>query len=156
MNMEMIIGIIAIVLAVVVGIVIKKSTSNFRRPNGKRGGGLASFHSVVAFAILTTVWLSTRDVFVTILTAILTVSICKQRMSDDKHYAYQIILGGIIGTAVVYSIFFVYDRRPLIGISLNMDSFYSSKRDRIEHMPNSAVDDRNEADSYPDLKLDDI
>lgn len=154
--MEMVIGVISIILAIVVGIVIKKSTSNFRRPNGKRGGGLASFHSIVAFAILTVVWLMTRDVFITIITAVLAVSICKQRMSDDKHYAYQIILGCIIGVAVVYGVFFIYDKRPLIGINISLDNFYSAKRERIEHMPNSAVDDRNEADNYPDLKLDDI
>jgi len=161
MNREIILGVAAFVVTVVTTVIIKKNTNNFRRPNGKRGGGLISFHASIAFSIVTLVWLYTRDLYITSFVTFLAIFLCRQRIVDKKHYIYQVLFGVVYGVLSTYGVFYLYDRRPLVSIGSLFERFgytsSSSSNGRfIKDTPSSAVDDRAQADLYPDLTLDDI
>ena len=148
---ELFIAVGAIVATLFIAILIKKLFYKYKRPNGKKGGFI-SLHVALAFSIVGVVAVLTKDWFITMMMVVLAYLIAKGRMDEGQHYLYQVIIGGIVGLAVPYGVFYLYYRRvnPFSSSS-------SSYQDRPEiDKPDRAKDDREEADREGgDMKLDD-
>ena len=130
---------------------IKNFLYRYRRPNGKKGG-IISLHTTIAFATVTTIALVTKDWFLTGLAVILAYLIGRGRLDEGQHYTYQVALGAIIGVAVPYGIFYLYNKK----INEKGMSEDREERENYDDRPSNASDERHEADEAPELKLEDI
>ena len=126
---------------------IKSLLHRYRSPNGKRGA-IISLHTVVAFATITVVALTTKDWFLTGLTIILAYLVGRGKLDSGQHYLYQVIVAAIIGVAIPYSIFYLYYNKLASGGGYD--------REEYDDKPKNAVDERFEADEAPELRLEDI
>lgn len=142
---DMAVGIGVVIAAGAIVMLLKSMFYNYRRPNGKKGG-VVSFHTATAFAIVTVIAMNTKDWFLTALAVFLAYLISRGRMDEGQHYLYQVILGAIIGVAVPYSLYYLYYNNLGGG-------GYSIEREEYADMPSRAVDDRHEADAAPELSL---
>jgi membrane-associated phospholipid phosphatase len=139
-------GSLVLVAALVLG--IKKLLRRYKRPNGKKGG-IVSLHAAIAFSTVAVVALTTKDWYLTGLTAVLAYLIARSRIEERQHYLYQVIFGVILGVAVPFGIFYMYNKRSGGGD-------YTYLREEYDNMPSRAHDDRHEADiEAPELRLDD-
>jgi hypothetical protein len=126
-------------------LLLKSLLYKYRRPNGKKGG-IISFHVALAFAIVTSVALVTKDWFITGLVVILAYLIGRGRLDEGQHYLYQVVMGAIAGVLIPYGIFYAYYKRLSVSTLL--------EREDYDEKPSRAHDDRKEADKAPELRLD--
>lgn len=140
---------VAISVTGATAIVIKKIFRKYRRPNGKKGG-IVSLHVALAFSVVTVLALTTRNWFITGLAVFLAYLIAKGRLDENQHYLYQVLIGLTVGIAVPYSIFYLFYQRkehePMVEMMPPREEYYD--------MPPSAMDERFEADTAPELRLD--
>lgn len=147
---QIFIGLGAIIATIAITLVIKKLFYKYKRPNGKKGGFI-SLHVALAFSIVAVVAVLTRDWFITLLMVLLAYLISKGRLDEGQHYLYQIVIGGLVGLAVPYAVFYIAYRK--VNPFATTETF--EDRPRIDK-PERAKDDREEADREgADLKLDD-
>ncbi len=130
---------------------IKNIFYKYRRPNGKKGG-IISLHTTIAFATVTTIALITKDWFLTGLAVILAYLIGRGRLDEGQHYLYQVVIGAIIGVAIPYGIFYLYNKK----MTSSKREYSPEERETYNDKPSHASDDRHEADEVPELRLEDI
>ena len=134
-------------------LLLKSLLYKYRRPNGKKGG-IISFHVAVAFAIVTSIALVTKDWFLTGLAVILAYLIGRGRLDEGQHYLYQVSMGAIAGVLIPYAIFYAYHKR--LGHSSGSSDYTVLDREDYDDKPHRAHDDRREADDAPELRLEDV
>jgi hypothetical protein len=134
----------SIVLVFCATLVIKYILHGIKRPNSRKGG-IISLHAAVAFAIVTSIAIVTQDWILVSLAVLLAFLISKGKLDTSQNYIYQIIISCIVGVGIPIGLFYLNDRRHQ-----NMPS----ERDTFENKPEKARDDRHEADSAPELRLD--
>lgn len=144
---QILMGVGSIIGAGGLALLLKMLFYKYRRPNGKKGG-CVSFHVAVAFSIVTVVAITTKDWYLTGLTAVLTYLVARGRLDESQHYMYQVVLGAIIGIGFPFAVFYTYYRY------INGDN--SHVREEYNDRPERAYDDRHEADEAPELRLDDL
>jgi len=140
----------SILITFLVAYVLKKMFYGIKRPNGKKGG-IISFHIIIGFSIVSSIALISRDWFITALTIVLAYIIGRDKLEQGKHYMYQIILSAVIGVIVPYLIIYMYNNRGSLTQYSKSDS-----RKEYDDKPEKAIDERNEADLAPDLKLEEV
>ena len=68
-------------------------------------GGMPSGHSAVAFSILTTIALLSKDAFIISLAFVLVVLMLQSRVRQTVHNLWEIIVGGVIGVLLTVLVF---------------------------------------------------
>lgn len=139
-------GLGSILLTLVLILSIKSVFYRYKRPNGKKGG-LVSIHVALATSIITVIAMTTKDPYITGLSVILAYLIGRGRLDEGQHYLYQVLISGFIGITIPSAIYYSYYSR-----TTNNDVI----REEYEEKPEKAVDDRHEADSVPELRLEDF
>ena len=141
---DIILTISAISISVGISWLLKFILKKVRRPNGKKAG-FVSLNTVLAFSIISSIALTTEDWFLTGLVVIPAYLIGRESIRNKNNYAWQICLSAIIGIFTPYFIFYLYKRNISGGASI--------ERAEFSNMPNNAVDDRRQADTAPELRL---
>jgi len=152
-----VLAIISIFATTAFALLIKKLLRRIRRPNGKKGG-IISLHTAIAFSTVTVIALTTRDWFITALTVILAYLIARDRIDEKKHYFSQVLFGALLGIGIPYGIYYLSEKQ--LGIDCSNGSGSSenytvldSFREEYDDKPGHAIDNREEADSAPELRL---
>lgn len=146
---DIILGVVSVIITGGLVLFVKNVLRGYRRPNGKKGG-IISFHVAVAFAIVASVAMITKDWFLTAATVILAYLIGRGRLDESQHYTYQVVIGAIIGVVIPYGIFYLYYNK----INGSSNDYYD--REEYDDMPETAHDDRREADEHSELRLEDV
>ena len=143
-------SVVSIILVAGFVMLVKHFLNGYRRPNGKKGG-IISNHVAIAFAVVTVVALTTQDLFITLLVVLLAYIIGRGRLDEGQHYVYQVVIGAIIGVAIPYGVFYLYNNKFGSGGYIT-----NTARMEYDDIPDRAHDDRHEADeNAPELKIDD-
>jgi len=145
-NKEIVLSLVSIILTFAFSYFIKDWLRSYRKPNGKKGGVL-SLQTTIAFSIIAVIAMVTKDVMLTALTVILAYFISRNQIENKQSFIYQIIVSIIVGLGIPYIIFWIVNEK-LSGNSSN----YTMIEPR-EHEEHKEKDERYEADSSPDLKL---
>lgn len=92
-------------ILVVIWIIAVKSVVKKQELDGKKTSRfIPSGQSAVAFAILTAIWLNTKNVFVFCLALILSLLVTGNRMNDTRSVG-EVIFGAFMGTLIVLMVF---------------------------------------------------
>jgi hypothetical protein len=140
------ISLLSLIFVLFVSFIIKNVLYKIKKPNGKKGG-IISFHVALAFTIVSIIALTTKDWFITAMVIILAYLIGREKLDNGQHYLYQITISAVLGVLVPYGIFYFY---------INKFTNVEQVRETYDDKPESAVDDRHEADEAPELRLEDI
>lgn len=90
---------------VLIGVVLMKSRFGKGTP---LSGGMPSGHTAVAFSVWMTVTLSTRSFLASVLCLALALLIAHARVRGGPHSTLEVIIGGVLGTAVTLMLFMVF------------------------------------------------
>jgi membrane-associated phospholipid phosphatase len=92
-------------ILVTIWIIAVKSISKKRELDGKRKTSfIPSGQSAISFAILTAIWLNTKNIFVFCLALILSLLVSGNRMNDTRSMS-EVIFGAFMGTLIVLMVF---------------------------------------------------
>ena len=141
---EISLGLGSILLTLILIMAMKSVFYRYKRPNGKKGG-LVSVHVALATSIITVIAMTSKDPYITGLSVVLAYLIGRGRLDEGQHYLYQVLISGFIGIAIPAGIYYSY-----------YGSNDSVVREVYEDKPERAVDDRHEADTVPELRLEDF
>jgi diacylglycerol kinase (ATP) len=97
-------GILLSLLIVVIVVVILKAIAGRGTP---LQGGIPSGHSAIAFSIATIVSTHTKDPASSILTLVMAVLVSNSRIALRLHTMREVVLGGILGSAITLIIFYL-------------------------------------------------
>lgn len=145
-NKEIVLSLVSIILTFAFSYFIKDWLKSYRKPNGKKGGVL-SLQTTIAFSIIAVIAMVTKDVMLTALTVILAYFISRNQIENKQSFIYQIIISIIVGLGIPYIIFWIVNEK-LSGNNSNYKREYNEPREY-----ENPKDERHEADSSPDLKL---
>lgn len=148
-NKEIVLSLVSIILTFAFSYFIKDWLKSYRKPNGKKGGVL-SLQTTIAFSIIAVIAMVTKDVMLTALTVILAYFISRNQIENKQSFIYQIIISIIVGLGIPYIIFWIVNEK-LSGNNSNYTMIEREYNEPREH--NESKDERHEADSSPDLKL---
>ena len=133
-------------------ILIRNIGYKYKSPTGKKGS-IVSFHAAIATAIVVlTVYITMtlegiEKYLLIIFSIVLAYLVIKNKYDSKEHYLYQLIFGIIIGGTIPF------------GLNYASTALFSSSQNELperEYAPEGIVDDRKEADSAPELKLEEI
>ena len=92
-------------ILVTIWIIAVKSISKKRELDGKKKSSFVpSGQSAISFAILTAIWLNTKNIFVFCLALILSLLVSGNRMNDTRSMS-EVIFGAFMGTLIVLMVF---------------------------------------------------
>jgi len=77
-------------------------------------GGMPSGHSALAFAILTSIWILTKDIKVFTLALVLSLLVVQSRVEAKIHNVMEVIIGAFIGVLVMLMLFQIINNYNLI------------------------------------------
>ena len=92
-------------ILVVIWIIAVKSVSKKQELDGKRTSRfIPSGQSAISFAILTAIWLNTKNIFVFCLALILSLLVTGNRMNDTRSVG-EVVFGAFMGSLIVLMVF---------------------------------------------------
>lgn len=95
---------VAIILTVIAVIVAKANAKTKEIRSGVKSNFIPSGQSAVAFAILTTIWLNTRNPIVFCLALVLSMLVAGNRMNDTRRFA-EVLFGAFMGMLIVLLVY---------------------------------------------------
>ena len=107
LDTKTLLGISSIVLAIIISYILINYVRT-KKPNNKHG--LVSADVVLAFTIVTVIALITKDPFLITITVFLAFLVSRYHYDAKKSYIYQIFFSIIIGIAIPYASFMVYEK----------------------------------------------
>jgi len=94
----------AVVLAAINAIVVKAYTEGKKFKTGETSRFIPSGQAAIAFAILSSIWLNTKNLFVFALALILSIMLLGNRMNDKRTFA-EVLFGAAMGVLIIIAIY---------------------------------------------------
>lgn len=143
------------VVSILVSFLTAKLLTNYiksRTPKSKKYG-LLDVSTVIAFSVSTVIALLTKDPVIIALTILLSYFVVKSRYKTNDHYIYQLVLSIITGIAIPYFVHWLNDKLSYNSNVSYIEPYHSPSPRENSH--DSSKDQRYEADSAPEYKLED-
>lgn len=101
---------IALLITMICIIVVKA----YFRTGTPLQGGMPSGHSALAFAILTAIWIMTKDIKVFTLALVLSLLVVQSRVEAKIHNVVEVIIGAFLGVLIMLMLFQLINNHNLI------------------------------------------